>query len=343
MAPAVLANGDATSKAQFVTDFGPIKMIPTNGDMLTPPSQQSTHESTLTSLIAHLSKHHSNPSLIVSPSHVLTLAETPIPCPKPTEALLHIRCTGICGSDLHLWRHGHIGPLAVTTPCIMGHEAAGVVLAVGANVTNLKRGDHVAVEPGVPCQKCFLCKKGRYNLCERVKFCGVGTEACEGSARRFMCHDAQYCHVMPRGMSWKTGALLEPLSVVMHAMVECGGMVALGRPVLVCGAGPIGLIALKAARASGAWPLVVTDVDEGRLEFARSLVPGVRTWMVDGRLSEVDNAERVRRLFGSKGGRDVEKGVPDEDEYLAPQVVLECTGVESSVATAAYVCRRGGW
>jgi L-iditol 2-dehydrogenase len=304
--------------------------------------QEETHAAKLSSLVDHLSRRYSNPALQVDTTHRISMSDTAIPCPAPTEALIHVRCSGICGSDLHLWHRGRIGTLTINGPCILGHEAAGQVLAVGAKVTKVKPGDRVAIEPGVPCHECWLCRSGRYNLCERVGFCGVGTPGCGGSIRRFMCHDAKYCHVMPASMSWSQGALLEPLSVVMHAVSECRGAVALGRPVLICGAGPIGLIALKAAQASGAWPLVITDVNAGRLEFAETLVPGVRTWRVDAAMNEVQTADAVRSLFGCKGDRDVEHGVPDEQEYVAPGVVLECTGIEGSVVTAAYACRRGG-
>jgi L-iditol 2-dehydrogenase len=289
-------------------------------------------------LVDRLSQRYTNPSLVVYDRR-LALRDTPIPRPTPTQVLLRVRCTGICGSDIHLWHRGEIGPLKVTSPCILGHEAAGEVLAVGPDVTNLRVGDRVAVEPGVPCETCFLCRSGRYNLCESVKFAGVAD--CDGSIRRFMAHEARYCHKIPDQMSFRTAALLEPLAVVMHAIAFCSGKIALGRPVHVCGAGPIGLIALKAARASGAWPLSISDVDAGRLEFAKRFVPGCRTWLATGE-SPVANAEGVRKLFGCEGDRDVETGVPDTEEIRAPNVVLECTGVESSVATAAYACRRGG-
>lgn len=338
MAPGILVNGDAPngdSLASTMPFVAAKKASTSNGPSTATPD--------LSSLIARLSADHSNPSLTVH-AHTLSLPSTPIPTPSPTQALIHVRCTGICGSDLHLWHRGAIGPLRITSPCILGHEAAGEVLAVGEKVERLRPGDRVAIEPGVPCGSCFLCRSGRYNLCEGVEFAGVAD--CDGSIRRFMVHEARYCHQIPDEMTWRTAALLEPLAVVMHAISMCAGQIALGRPVLVCGAGPIGLIALKAARASGAWPLVISDVDPGRLEFAMRFVPGAKSWLIggsgSGSESAVEDAEGLRRLFGCRGDRDVDVGRPDEDEYKAPQVVLECTGVESSVATAAYACRRGG-
>lgn len=147
---------------------------------------------------------------------------------------------------------------------------------------------------------------------------------------------------MPDNMTFSQGALLEPLSVILHAIRQCNGSIAIGKPVLICGAGPIGLIALAVAKASGAWPLVITDVEESRLEFARQFVPGVQTYHVRLNKTPLESAEEIRQIFGCGGGRDVSKALPAENEYEAPSTVLECTGIEISVATAAYSCRRAG-
>jgi L-iditol 2-dehydrogenase len=128
-------------------------------------------------------------------------------------------------------------------------------------------------------------------------------------------------------MTFAQGALLEPLSVVMHGISRT--RLSLGRGALVCGAGPIGLIAIAAARASGAHPIVITDLEPKRLSFAKAFVPSCQTYLVDRSLDAQGNASRIRLLFG-------------ESEYEAPETVLECTGVESSVITAAYTVRRGG-
>lgn len=121
--------------------------------------------------------------------------------------------------------------------------------------------------------------------------------------------------------------MLEPLSVVMHGIKSAG--LSLGRGVLVCGAGPVGLIALAAARASGAHPLVITDIEPGRLAFAKEFVPSCMTYQIDPRRGMEENGRAIRALFGS-------------DEYFAPETVLECTGVESSICTATFAVRRGG-
>lgn len=305
---------------------------------------------------------YSNPSLHVLPNHTLSLEDTSIPRPSPSQVLIHVRCTGICGSDIHLWHDGRIGPLIVDQPSILGHEAAGEVVAVGEEVKNLKPGDRVAIEPGVPCHTCHVCCAGKYNLCADVEFAGVCPYA--GSIRRFMAHEARYCHKIPEDMSFEQGALLEPLSVVMHAIRQCEGSIQLGRPALICGAGPIGLIALACARASGAWPLAITDVDPQRLAFAKEFMPDVKTYHVDlaKRLSPEQCAEEIRALYGcqaptetvtsgsngtaSSDGDTAHHQTPSISEsatdHLAPSTVLECTGVASSIITAAHSIARAG-
>ncbi|KAI1204769.1 sorbitol dehydrogenase [Annulohypoxylon truncatum] len=266
-----------------------------------------------------------NPSLQVTEDHQLKLVDAPIQEPGPGEVTLQIKCSGICGSDMHLWKSGRIGSLEVRGDCILGHEAAGVVLKCGEGVTNLIPGDRVGIEPQEPCEKCFLCMEGRYNLCEDVKFSGIWPY--NGTIQRFKVHPAKWLYKIPDDLSYTEGALLEPLSVILHGIK--GANVKLGRPSLVCGAGPIGLVALAAARASGAHPLVITDIDQGRLEFAKEFVPRCQTYQINSKLSPEQNAKEIRKLFG-------------DDEYSAPASVMECTGVESSVCTAAFSVRRGG-
>lgn len=197
-----------------------------------------------------------------------------------------------------------------------------------SSLSNNIAGDRVAVEPGVPCGNCFLCMDGRYNLCEDVQFAGVYPY--HGTIQRYKTHPAKWCHKLPDNVSFAEGALLEPLSVVMHGVKSAG--LSLGRGAVICGAGPIGLIALAAARASGAHPLVITDLEPKRLAFAKSFVPSATTYQVDRSLDAQGNANKIRELFD----------FVNVGEYGAPETVLECTGVESSVVTAAYTARRGG-
>jgi L-iditol 2-dehydrogenase len=132
---------------------------------------------------------------------------------------------------------------------------------------------------------------------------------------------------LPENVSYAQGALLEPLSVVLHGLSRV--KLSIGRGAMICGAGPIGLIALAAARASGAHPLVITDLEPKRLAFAKEFVPSCEVYQVDTTLDAESNAVAIRALFGPT-------------EYEAPATILECTGAESSVVTAAHVVRTGG-
>ncbi|PLB44639.1 GroES-like protein [Aspergillus steynii IBT 23096] len=248
---------------------------------------------------------------------------------KPGEVTVEVRSTGICGSDVHFWHEGCIGPMIVTGDHILGHESAGQVVAVASDVTHLKPGDRVAVEPNIICNACEPCLTGRYNGCENVQF--LSTPPVDGLLRRYVNHPAIWCHKIG-DMSYEDGALLEPLSVSLAAIERSG--LRLGDPCLVTGAGPIGLITLLSARAAGASPIVITDIDEGRLAFAKSLVPDVLTYKVQIGLSAEETAEGIVKVFnnGQSSGPDV----------LRPRLALECTGVESSVASAIWSVKFGG-
>lgn len=294
-----------------------------------PPLHNGTPHNSTTSFAQQDLAQIYNPSLQITADHSIKLVQAPVRLPSEGEVLIHVKATGICGSDVHFWKTGRIGPLVVEGDCILGHEAAGIILRVGKGVRSFKPGDRVAIEPGVPCGECFLCRDGRYNLCEDVAFSGVYPH--DGTAQRYKCHPAKWVHRLPDNLSFAQGALLEPLSVAMHGISSCG--LSLGRPTVVHGAGPIGLITLAAARASGAHPIVITDLEPKRLDFARSFVPSCQTYLVNRNLSAQANATEIRKLFGVAS---------PQDEYAAPATVLECTGVESSIVTAAYTCRRGG-
>ncbi|RAL12005.1 NAD(P)-dependent alcohol dehydrogenase [Aspergillus homomorphus CBS 101889] len=252
---------------------------------------------------------------------------------QPGEVTIQVRSTGICGSDVHFWHAGCIGPMIVTGDHILGHESAGQVVAVAPDVTSLKPGDRVAIEPNIICNACEPCLTGRYNGCERVQF--LSTPPVDGLLRRYVNHPAIWCHKIGDEMSYEDGALLEPLSVSLAAIERSG--LRLGDPCLITGAGPIGLITLLSAHAAGATPIVITDIDESRLQFAQSLVPGVRTYKVQMGKSAEENAEGIVLTFN-----DGDAAQAASPMALRPRIALECTGVESSVASAIWSVKFGG-
>ena len=225
-------------------------------------------------------------------------------------------------SDIHFWHAGCIGPMIVKDTHILGHESAGQIIAVHPSVQSFKVGDRVAIEPNIPCHACEPCLTGRYNGCPNVEF--LSTPPVPGLLRRYVNHPAVWCHKIPDNMSWEEGAMLEPLSVALAGINRAG--IRLGDAVLVCGAGPIGLVTAACCRAAGCAPLVITDIDEGRLNFAAEFVPGIRTLKVELGESAERFAERVMALM----------------DGIEPTVAMECTGVESSIAGAIQAVKFGG-
>src|SRR6056297_3663717 len=189
------------------------------------------------------------------------------PIPKDDEALVSISVNGICGSDIHFFKEGRLGPFVVDRPYIPGHEAAGRVVRVGSSAAGIREGDRVAIEPGIPCRRCRHCKTGRYNLCRSVRFLSAPPE--NGTFAEYVAVPGDFLHPLPDSLTDEDGAFLEPLSVAIQACNRAG--ITAGSTFVVLGAGPIGLITALAARAYGATPLGIVDVNERRLEFARGL------------------------------------------------------------------------
>jgi len=195
----------------------------------------------------------------------LRVEERAVPEPGPREVLVEIAAVGVCGSDIHYYEHGRIGAHVVEAPMILGHESAGRVAAVGSGVTKHRVGDRVTLEPGVPCGRCRECRAGRYNLCRDVRF--FATPPIDGAFANYVTIHEDFAFALPDNVSDEAGALMEPLSVGVWACQKAG--VGPGDHVLVTGAGPIGLLALQAARAFGATELTITDVNTQRLALAK--------------------------------------------------------------------------
>ncbi|KAK4058657.1 hypothetical protein OIO90_000101 [Microbotryomycetes sp. JL221] len=253
----------------------------------------------------------------------LNLIEKPKMKPQHGQVVVHVRATGICGSDVHFWKHGRIGDtMVVRCTCGAGHESAGQVIELGPGVDNLKVGDRVAIEAGVPCGSCEFCKKGKYNACPDVVF--FSTPPYHGTLTRYHVHPAAWLHKLPDSISFEEGSLLEPLAVALAGIERA--QLKLGDPTLICGAGPIGLVSLLAAKAAGATPIVITDIAQSRLDFASKLVSGVQTVLVERGNSPKDVANKIKQVSG---------------QDLGMTVSLECTGVESSVQTAIFSAKFG--
>jgi len=190
----------------------------------------------------------------------------------PHDVRLRLGAGGICGSDLHYWQHGRAGAFVIREPLVPGHEASGVVDTVGAEVTRVRPGDRVAIDPSHPCGVCDRCREGRMNLCRRMYFVGsasVYPHAQGLFAQAFVMHERQLTAVAEPEVSLGEIACAEPLSVGLHAVQRAGAL--LGRRVLVTGGGTIGCMCVIAARLAGAAEVVVADIADRPLAMARQV------------------------------------------------------------------------
>lgn len=218
--------------------------------------------------------------------------ERPIPEVKPDEVLVKLEYVGICGSDMHYYETGAIGNYVVEPPFVLGHEPGGTVVEVGSNVTHLKVGDRVALEPGKTCGKCEFCREGKYNLCPDVIF--FATPPVDGVFQEYVAHEAALCFKLPDNVSTLEGALIEPLAVGFHAANQGGAHA--GQTAVVMGAGCIGLVSMMALKAEGVSRVYVVDVMQKRLDKALELgADGVINAM------EVDTVEKLLELTDGKG------------------------------------------
>lgn len=258
-----------------------------------------------------------NKAAFMSGTNNMIFKEIQIPELQPHEVLVEVDVVGICGSDGHYYQHGNIGDFVVEGDFILGHESAGYVAAVGSNVTSLKIGDRVALEPGVVCGKCEQCLSGKYNLCDHVEF--FATPPYHGVFANYVKHPENLCFKLPENVSNAEGALVEPLAVGLHAASQ--GDVKLGDTVIVFGSGCIGLVSMLAAKARGASQVIVVDIIDKRLSFAKKLGA---THVINA-MSE-DVLARVDSLTDGKGAH----------------VVIETAGAPITVAQTASVVRKAG-
>ena len=187
----------------------------------------------------------------------------------PRDVRISLRTVGICGSDIHYYTHGRIGPFVVSEPMILGHEASGIVEEVGSAVTGLEVGDRVCMEPGIPDPNSRASRLGLYNLDPAVRF--WATPPIHGVTRTSVVHPADFTFKLPSNVSFAEGAMVEPLAVGMHAANKAG--IKPGDLAVVIGAGTIGLVTALSALAGGCSSVIITDVKQPKLDIAESLGP----------------------------------------------------------------------
>lgn len=212
-------------------------------------------------------------SLVLEPDLSLNLRDVNVEADEhlgPRDVRIAIHTVGVCGSDVHYYEHGRIGPFVVDQPMILGHEASGTVVEVGSEVQDLRQGDRVCMEPGIADPDSKASRLGLYNLDPSVRF--WATPPIHGVIRPEVVHPAALTFKLPDNVSFAEGAMVEPLAVGMHAANKA--RIKPGDVAVVTGAGPIGLVTALAALAGGCAQVIVTDVKQPKLDLAASLVPG---------------------------------------------------------------------
>jgi L-iditol 2-dehydrogenase len=257
-------------------------------------------------------------ALLLSAYKQLDVVELPAPMPAEDELLIRIRGCGICGSDVH----GYDGSTGRRLPpIVMGHEAAGIVESVGSAVTAFRPGDRVTFDSTVYCGKCFFCLRGQANLCDSREVIGVSTPAFRrmGAFAEFVAVPARISYPLPDHMPFAHAAMIEAVSVAVHAVSLTP--IALDDTVVVVGAGMIGLLTLQAAHLAGAGRIIVLDIDDTRLELARSL-GATHTF-------NSSDAYVIPRILEQTMGRGAD-------------AALECVGSTIPVKLALDSVRKGG-
>lgn len=247
----------------------------------------------------------------------IEIKEVIVPELDPDEVLIKVMAVGICGSDIHYYEHGKIGPYVVEEPIILGHECAGIVVKKGSKVTKHQIGDRVAVEPGITCGRCEYCKSGRYNLCPEVEF--LATPPIDGAFVQYFKHREDFVHQIPNHLSYEEGAFIEPFSVGIHASKRT--QIQPGATVAIMGMGPVGLTAVAAVKAFGAKEVIVSDLAPVRLEAAQKMGADHVIHVLE---ENVD--ERIREITGGKG----------------VDVAFETAGNPKALQSALAAVKRGG-
>ncbi|RPD67225.1 xylitol dehydrogenase [Lentinus tigrinus ALCF2SS1-6] len=280
-----------------------------------------------------------NPSFVLRTVQDAVFEDRRIPEIKDDEVLIAVKKTGICGSDVHFFVDGHIGPVAVEKPMVLGHESAGVVCKVGQKVKTLKEGDRVAMEPGATCRVCDDCKRGRYELCPEMKF--AATPPHDGTLSWYYALPADLCYKLPDHLTLEDGALMEPLSVAVHAIATISQLRAT-QSVAVFGAGPVGLLCMAVARALGASRVVAVDVVPARLAFAQEYAATETYAPLEPEMRDGDHPEGTL-AYSLRNARAmmVQLGIGERGPS-GIDLAVDASGAEVAIQTGLLVVKHGG-
>ncbi|KAI0399371.1 sorbitol dehydrogenase [Xylaria palmicola] len=335
----------------------------------------ATSETTPMQLPVHGKRSQAITASVLHGPRDLRLETRGIDRPGDGELQIAVKSTGICGSDVAYYKNFANGDLCACAPLSLGHESSGTVVAVGPQVTGFTIGDRVALEVGVPCGRCGICRKGRYNLCKKMRFRSSAKSVphFQGTLQERINHPAVWCHKLPDHISFEGAALLEPLSVGIQAVNRANPSP--GSTAIVMGAGTVGLLTAAMALQSGCTSVTIADVDVGRVNYAIKHGFATHGFVVSRPLHSSNSSTSISSdsttsTSSELGSRTPASTISDscqeqlghakhlaaeilsvskpppalhnEDEDEGVDVAFECTGKEACMQTCLYATRAGG-
>lgn len=257
-------------------------------------------------------------ALVLERQHELALRDIDLPLEVgPGMVRIAIHTVGVCGSDVHYYTHGRIGPFVVDAPMVLGHEASGTVVEVGEGVSHLRIGDRVCMEPGIPDPSSRASRLGMYNVDPAVRF--WATPPIHGVLTAEVVHPADYTFKLPDNVSFAEGAMVEPFAVGMQAATKA--RITPGDTAVVLGAGPIGTMVALAALAGGCARVIVADLAQPKLDIAAQY-----QGIIPVNIRETNLVEKVSDLTEGWGA----------------DVIFECSGSPRAWETIMDLARPGG-
>lgn len=269
-----------------------------------------------------------NPAFVLKGIKRLAFENRPLKPLTPKEVRVHVKQTGICGSDVHYWQKGRIGKFVLEDgqDMVLGHESSGTVVEVGDAVTTLDIGDRVAIEPGVPCRYCNFCRDGKYNHCEDMVF--AATPPWDGTLARYYTVAYDYCYKIPDHMDMEEAAMVEPVSVAVQVCKRAKLQAV--DSVVVFGCGPIGLLCQAVAKAYACKKVIGVDISDGRLKFASSFAAD------DVYKMPFRAAEEAEEDFAKRISKEIRTKF---DLGTGADVILEATGAEPCIQVGVFLAK----
>ena len=248
----------------------------------------------------------------------------------PNQVEISVAMGGICGTDLHYYKHGGFGQIKLKEPMVLGHEVSGYISKLGSKVTDLTIGQLVSVSPSRPCNDCEFCLEGSQNHCLNMKFYGSAMPFphIQGAFRETLIAEDYQC-IPADGLSAGEAAMAEPLAVCLHAINQAGNI--FGKKVLITGSGPIGTLCVLSARRAGAEEIVVTDISDNALSFSNAVG-------ADKIINTMKNYDELEQFQTGKGSFDVAiecsgsaSGINDAIKSLKPKGTLVQLGLGGDI------------